>query len=169
MHKYYIIGMPGSGKSTAAKELAKKLKINFFDLDLIIEEEMQMSISQIFNDYGEQYFRQLETKALSSLKKYDKAVVSCGGGIVLKEENKALMEDGIVIFLNPPLEDLKIRLKDDTIRPLLKTNSLDDLYKARFNKYELFKDIEVTETILSKVITSIIQEIKVYEKKHSHN
>jgi shikimate kinase len=81
----YIIGMPGSGKTTIAKHLAKALDYTYVDLDGMIERDALMFIEEIFEKYGEEKFRQLETDAIKSIE-CDQAVISCGGGIVTKKE-----------------------------------------------------------------------------------
>lgn len=169
MARVYLIGLPGSGKSTASKQVAKNLHYKLVDLDTYIEKKEKMTISKIFQKYGEEYFRQKESEALAFFKDTPNLVISCGGGIILKKANKELME-GLVIFLNPPLEDIKLRLKrNDTTRPLLKTNSIETLYSQRIEKYNEFKDVEINETILSNVVSLILKEVAFYEKKDINN
>lgn len=170
MIKIFLIGMPGSGKSTVSRELSGRVNIEFVDLDKYIEQKLNKSIPQIFSESGESYFRDQETAALQEF--YDKKdiIVSCGGGIILRPENKQYM-NGFVVFLNPPLDDLKIRLSAAGVdnRPLLATNSVEKLYKERIDKYRSFMDFEIRDTILSTVATKIIMEASKYEKKHSCN
>lgn len=164
---YYLIGMPGSGKSTVGKELAKSLSLSFVDLDSYIEEQEKCLIKDIFESKGEAYFRNLESKALESFKNKDNYVVSCGGGIILDRNNKKLM-NGFIIFLNPPLEDIAIRLQNDGgVRPLLKVKTPKELFEERKANYEYFMDFEIKETILSHVVKEIIRRSKEYGKKDS--
>ena len=76
--RIYLIGLPGVGKSTVGKELALKLEYDFIDLDLYIEELMNKKIPDIFNEFGEDFFRELEKKALNNMLEKENVVVSCG-------------------------------------------------------------------------------------------
>lgn len=137
----FIIGMPGSGKTTIAKHLAKALNYEFVDLDGLIEKEALMFIEEIFEKHGEKTFRQLETKALESINS-DDTVISCGGGIVTVKENKAKMQ-GLKIYLDTDLDVIKERLENDYQRPLLKQTTLEQLFDKRYLKYQDFADIVI--------------------------
>lgn len=134
----FIIGMPASGKTTVAARLAKALDRQFVDLDALIETRAHMFIDTIFDRFGEETFRRLETEALASLET-SSAIISCGGGIVTRAENKALM-DGFTVFLETDIEVLKARIGQGFTRPLLKETTLESLYDARFLKYRFFSD-----------------------------
>ncbi|MBQ3420901.1 MAG: AAA family ATPase, partial [Romboutsia sp.] len=82
-----LIGFMGVGKTTIGKIIAKKLKLNFVDMDNYIEKREGKSISKIFEAYGEQHFRKLESESLKDLIKSDNIVISTGGGIVTTKEN----------------------------------------------------------------------------------
>lgn len=158
--RIYIIGMPGSGKTTIAKHLAKALDYTYIDLDGIIEKDALMYIEEIFEKYGEKKFRELETKALKSIQE-DKAVISCGGGIVTKKANKAFM-DGLKLYLDTDIEVIRKRLENDYQRPLLKKTTLDQLFDERFLQYQDFADViinnnyDVDETV--KVIKNYLNK-----------
>jgi shikimate kinase len=136
--RIFLIGMPGSGKTTIARMLAKEIKYTYIDLDGMIEKDAKMFIEYIFDKYGEAKFRELETKALIELPK-DHIVVACGGGIVTKKENKDLMT-GLKLYLDTDLDVIKKRLETDYQRPLLKSRTLEQLYDERFMKYQDFAD-----------------------------
>ena len=122
---YYLIGMMGSGKSTVGKLLAKKMKMPFLDLDHYIEIKNKMSIQDIFKEKGENYFRELEVNALSTIKD-SKVVVACGGGIILDHRNrKNISSNGKVIFLEASTSSLKNRLLSNTNRPLLNDKDIE--------------------------------------------
>lgn len=165
--KYYFIGLPASGKSTIGRELAKDLKISFIDTDKYIEEKYG-PIPVIFKEKGEAYFRDLETEALKELYELDNAVISCGGGIVERSINKEYM-NGIVVFLDASLNEIKSRLGEDSAssRPLMATNTIMDLYHKRHTKYEEFKTIKIKNQIISKAIKEIKKETsKLCKKKN---
>lgn len=136
--RIYIIGMPGSGKTTIARHLAKKLDYTYIDLDGLIEKDALMYVEEIFDKYGEEKFRALETRALKSIKA-DHAIISCGGGVVTIKDNKALM-DGLKLYLDTDLDVIKERLEHDYQRPLLRKTTLEQLFDERFLKYQDFAD-----------------------------
>ncbi|MCK9236065.1 MAG: shikimate kinase [Acholeplasmataceae bacterium] len=139
--RIYLIGMPGTGKTTVGKALALALRAPFYDLDALVEEDALMFIEDIFEHHGEETFRKLETEQLKLLKD-PRAVVSCGGGIVTVRENKDVM-DGLTIYLDTDIDIIRERLSQDYERPLLKQKSLDQLYDERFLQYQHFADLIV--------------------------
>ena len=159
MKRIYLIGMPGSGKSTVGRLLAKQLNYQFIDLDGMIEKDALMFIDEIFEKYGEAKFRELETESLKKLPDVD-LVISCGGGIVTKKENKALMT-GLKIYLDTEIEIIRERLKEDYIRPLLQKKSLDTLYQERYIKYLDFSDLMISnDHSADKTVEMIMEHLK---------
>lgn len=115
----FLIGFMGAGKSTIGMILSSITSFEFIDTDRMIEEKAQMKIPEIFDKEGEAYFRELETEALMEIKEDRNQIISCGGGIVIKEENrKILKKKGKTIFLNGTAEVLLDRLGNDRQRPL---------------------------------------------------
>ena len=113
----YLIGMMGSGKSTVGKILAEKMELLFIDLDSEIEKTGGKSVSEIFNQDGEDHFRKLESE---ELKQYSESVVACGGGIILDEENRQYInENGVAVLLTASMDELFKRLSDSNNRPIL--------------------------------------------------
>ena len=105
----YLIGMMGVGKSTVGKILAEKMKLLFIDLDSEIEKSSQKSVSEIFNEDGENHFRKLESE---QLKQYSGSVVACGGGITLDKKNRQYInKNGIVVLLTASINELFKRLR----------------------------------------------------------
>lgn len=143
--RIFIIGMPGSGKTTIARYLAKALDYVYYDLDAEIEKEALLFIEDIFEKYGESTFRRLETEALKNIPEGD-FVMACGGGIVTKKENKHLMR-GLKIYLDTDLEIIKKRLSMDYQRPLLKQKTLEQLFDERYLKYQDFADVVVSNNV----------------------
>ncbi|CCV66026.1 Shikimate kinase [Paracholeplasma brassicae] len=156
----YLIGMPGSGKTTVGKSLAQKLAYTFVDLDAQIERNALMFIDEIFDKYGEQTFRKLETEALIEVKSCDQMVVSTGGGIVTNNENKEHF-NGVVVYLNTELDVIEKRIKNDFPRPLLQQQSLDQLFNKRMMSYIFFADVIVdNDHQLEKTVETIISRLK---------
>ena len=123
MRNIVIIGMMGSWKSTVGSELAEALGMEFIDTDDAIEEVTEMKISDIFREFGEDRFREMETAFFIEKAKQTGQVFSTGGGIVLGSENrKVLKKYGTTFLLNASTETLANRIHNTTKRPLL-TNS----------------------------------------------
>jgi shikimate kinase len=134
----FLIGFMGSGKSTTAKRLSKRLGCEYIDTDLLIEELEHMSISQIFQNQGEAYFRQKEKDVLCQVIQSQPSVVATGGGIVLDRWNIDLMRDnGVVVYLEANSNVLYERVRGCTTRPLLKGEELfHRLLHSRLHLYE---------------------------------
>jgi shikimate kinase len=117
----YLIGMMGSGKTTIGTLLADRLSYQFFDTDQLIEQITQQSVSQIFAASGEPVFRQIETQVLGEVSSYMRKVISTGGGVVTTPENWGHLRNGVIIWLDVPIEVLTSRLESDTTRPILQS------------------------------------------------
>lgn len=125
-----LVGMPGSGKSTVGRHLARRLVLPFFDSDHLIEQRLGRSIREYFAEAGEDAFREREQETIAELARGPDAVVATGGGAVLREANRqALRAAGQVIYLRSTPEELYRRLRHDTQRPLLQV--ADPLGKLR--------------------------------------
>lgn len=139
-NKYFLVGMPASGKSTIGKLLAGQLRVNFFDLDKIIVEKEGALITDIFENHGETYFRDLEKRCLEEfIKEEDDYVLATGGGAPCFFNNMELMNrNGITVFLDVDVNDLYIKLvsKGTHKRPLLKGKTPEQLREELFSKYE---------------------------------
>lgn len=136
----YLVGMPGSGKSTVGKELAGRLGVPFVDLDVEIERAEERTIGEIFAAEGEAAFRALEAKELVRAASQDPAVVACGGGVVLEPANRiTLRNTGTCVFLDVPLEVLRERVRPSEDRPLIRQEGdLESLRAAREPLYREF-------------------------------
>lgn len=137
-NKIFLIGFMGAGKTTVGKILSQITGFEFVDTDQIIEEKAQMKIFEIFRKKGDKYFRDIETEVLQGLKDDEHRIVSCGGGIILKQENRDfLKENGKTIFLDGDIRTMMNRVEDNDTRPVIVPILRSDPKK----KYEAFKDI----------------------------
>ncbi len=162
--RIYLIGMPGAGKSTIGRLLASKLNYEFIDLDNYIEQQAMLFVDEIFNLYGEEYFRALESNCLKELTS-DNIVVACGGGIVKNPQNKELMA-GLCIRLSVPLEILEERIANqNVVRPLLATKTLKDIYLERKDLYEGFTEYCVENIDSNQALAEIMRLVGVNNGK----
>lgn len=144
----FLIGFMGTGKSTVAAELSRKLKIRQIEMDDVIAESQGMNINGIFEQYGEAYFRDLESNLITELEKKEQMIVSCGGGAVMRSENVECMKrNGRIILLTALPETVYHRVRNNQERPLLKNNMtvefIRELMKKRQNVYEAAADMVV--------------------------
>ncbi len=152
----------GSGKSTNGKTLSDMTGADLIEMDDEIKKDMNMEITEIFDKYGEPYFRDLETQLIRDITGRAPAIVSCGGGAVLRSENVALMkENGVIVLLEAEPETIYERVSDSTDRPVLNGNMnigyITDLMEKRRPAYESAADITaVTDGRTSDEICSEI-------------
>ena len=141
-----LIGFMGTGKSTISAHLSRCFDMETVDMDQVIAEKEGMSISKIFETYGEEYFRNAETNLLKELQSRKNVVISCGGGTPLREENvKEMKKNGKVVLLTAKPETIFERVKDNHDRPLLENNKsvefIEELMLKRMDKYMAAADI----------------------------
>ena len=166
-----LVGMMGTGKSTIGKEVAKKLKIEFIDTDMLIEDEANMTITEIFKQNGEKYFRELEEKIFLKIKNDKEKIISVGGGAFINEFiRKKILKEYLSIWLNMD-EDLIInRIKRNSKkRPKVDPNNIEksikNLKKARDPIYKLANyEINCNLNSKNKIIEKIID---FYEKNNN--
>lgn len=133
----YLIGFMGAGKSTVASALSKLTGSPVMEMDEVIAGRAGMSIPEIFRTKGEDIFRQMETGLLGelSLEGASPAIVSCGGGAALKDENVSLMRDGgVIVLLSVKPETVLERIAGDSNRPVLAACKTPDDVKALMEK-----------------------------------
>ena len=160
-----FLGMMGSGKSSIGSLIAKKLLLNFIDIDNVIENELGLSIKKIFETKGENYFRKFEEKTTLKKLKSSSSVISLGGGAFSnKEIRKEVIKNHISFWLNWSDDILLNRIKNSKKRPLAfnsSENEIIDLIKKRSNIYSkaLYK-IECDNLTKNEIVKEIL---KIYE------
>lgn len=158
----FLIGFMGAGKSANAECLAELTGAGRLEMDQEIVKEQQMEIAEIFEKYGEEYFRDLETEFIRGLKHAAPAIVSCGGGAVLREENVRLMKEmGRIILLTATPQTILSRVKDSEERPILNGHKdvayIEALLEKRRAMYERAADWSVSTD--DKEVGEICREI----------
>lgn len=161
-----LMGFMGSGKSVTGKALAKRLNMEFIDMDSFIETEQKMSINDIFKTFGESYFRNLETKASKILGKRENCIIALGGGTVANPENITFLKaNGDIFYLFVTPETVEKRLQNDTTRPLLakdKKNTINTLLNKRIPIYEAAADYTINSN--QSVMNAVEQILKIVNK-----
>ena len=163
---FYLIGMMGSGKSSVGKLLANKLQFSNIDIDKEIEKDEKLSIKEIFEKKGENYFREIESKYL--LRKRNSAVVSCGGGIILNKKNREFLRtNGYTIYLKSSIPTLEKRLLNKSSRPLLNNDNLKETLINIYSKRKTLYTSVANTTIITdrrsvkEVCELIIKKLKI--------
>ena len=166
-YNIFLIGFMGAGKSTVADGLEKMLEMERIEMDAMIAKKQGMSIPEIFEEYGEVYFRNLESNMLIELQKKSQAIVSCGGGVVMRPDNAEHMKKhGRVVLLTASPKTIFERVKYSRERPILNNNMnvafIEELMEKRREKYLATADVvvetdgknvvEICEEIISRLI-----------------
>lgn len=133
----YFIGFMGTGKSTISKHMAEITGYEEIDTDYEIVKKENMRIPEIFETYGEEYFRKKETEFLKGMREREHCIVSCGGGMALREENVKLMrETGVIVLLTATPETIFERVKNGKDRPILNGHMNVSYIKGLMEKRE---------------------------------
>lgn len=157
-----LIGFMGVGKSTISARLKELLSVEAVEMDALIAEKAGMTIAEIFEKYGEEYFRDMETQVIRELGKQTNLLVSCGGGAVLRAENVRLMrEGGKIVLLTASPETIYERVKDSKERPILNEDMsvayIEKLMERRREKYEAAADLAVSTD--GKTVDELCMEV----------
>lgn len=157
-----LIGFMGTGKSTIADKLKQILNVEQIEMDALIAQEAGMSIPDIFEKFGEEHFRDLETDMLEKFKEKKPVIVSCGGGAVLRDENIEIMRgQGKIVLLTATPQTVFERVRNSKNRPVLNGNMnveyISGLMEKRRERYEMAADIVVVTD--DKTVEEICEEI----------
>jgi shikimate kinase len=164
---FSLVGLPGSGKTTVGRQLARRLQLPFADSDHAIEQRLGCSIREFFEREGEARFRDVEEEVIDSLTSSPSAVLSTGGGVVLRPRNRVnLRTRGQVIYLKSTPEELYRRLRHDVNRPLLQVadplTKLRDLFGDRDALYREVAHyvLETGRPSVSTLVNMIIMQLE---------
>lgn len=171
MRHIILIGFMGCGKSTVGYRLSYKLKKCLIDTDQLIEQRAGTTISNMFAEHGEAYFRKKETECIASLsKELGSRIVSLGGGTPMREENRSILQSlGVVVYLKASSDTIYSRVKHDTRRPLLQCEDpkarIEELLAQRAPIYEQLADIivEVDGKQIKQVVQEVAEAVTAYE------
>jgi shikimate kinase len=162
-----LVGLPGSGKSTVGRQLARRLDIPFLDSDHAIEQRLGCSIREYFERQGEERFRDIETEVLAELVQKSQGVLSTGGGSVLREQNRDLLrQSGQVFYLYASPQEVFRRLRHDRNRPLLQVadplKRLQDLFTLRDPLYRAAAHhvIESPKPSVGAMVQGVLQHLE---------
>ena len=162
----FLIGFMGVGKSTMARILAQELQMELIEMDETIEAEQGMTINEIFAKQGEAGFRDIESAFIERISQGKRAVVSCGGGAVLRKQNvENMKKSGKIVFLTATPQTIFERVRYSTNRPLLNGNMnveyIAELMERRRSIYEEAADVviatdEKSEDMILKELLAVI-------------
>ena len=148
MKNIYLVGMPSSGKSTLGKELAKNIGYSFMDMDKLIETREQKTVSEIFSNFGEAHFREIEKKTLRGFQPDQSMVIATGGGIPCFHDNMDFIkQNGVSVFLNVDVNDLAKRL-----------------YKAQGNNRPLLDKTQSEEVVIASIKKTFEERLPFYQQ-----
>ncbi|MFN4812609.1 MAG: shikimate kinase [Bacteroidota bacterium] len=158
----YLTGFMGSGKTTVGKKLAAQLNYTFIDLDSYIEQQEGRSISELFNEHGENYFREVEHQCLQTLLKLEKLVIACGGGTpCFYDAMQQMNEHGITVYLQMNVLAIFNRLKQGRMqRPLIAGKSDEALRQYIDEKFKEREPLYLQAQIVVTAIDLNISELK---------
>jgi len=140
----FLVGMPGSGKSALGRHVAQKLQIPYLDTDVYLTEATGMDTAQLYAAFGEQAFRDAETRLLQKLINATPGIISTGGGLCLREENRLLMHNhGLIVLIDRPIDDIMLDIRAEK-RPYLAQKGREEverIYNERMPIYRSAADI----------------------------
>ena len=156
----FFVGFMVAGKTSTSRRLARQCGLATIDLDAYIERRERRAINQIFAEQGEQAFRDMETQVLDEFAHKGPMLVSCGGGVVKRDENRAILRDaGFVVYLKVTADEAKSRISDTSTRPLFQ--DLDAARKTSEERLPLYAEVaDLTIDTAGKNVATIAREVQ---------
>ncbi len=157
-----LTGFMGVGKTSVGTRLAKDLGFVFVDTDLVIEDDQKTTITEIFSSFGEQYFREVETRVIRRVLENEGQVISTGGGAVIRDENRqAFKENGVTICLTARPEVIYDRIRHETHRPLLQVpDPLGRIRELLAVRSPFYHQADFIVDTSDQTVEGVINEIK---------
>ena len=154
-----LVGFMGAGKTSVARKLARMAKVASVDMDTYIERREGKRVKEIFAESGEEGFRAIETEVLYELGCKDPMLISCGGGVVLREENRrALAELGFTVYLQVTAKEAASRISDVSTRPLF--GDLENAQRVIDERLPLYEEVaDATINTVGRGSTSIAYDV----------
>lgn len=156
----FFVGFMGAGKTSVSRRLARLCGIASIDMDSYIERRDGRRIRNIFAEDGEGFFRDLETQVLREMTQGEPALISCGGGVVLRPENRAILrEGGFVVFLKVGADEAKSRISDPSTRPLL--GDAEAARKTNAERLPLYEEVaDAVVDTSGKGVTALAYQVR---------
>ena len=137
----FLVGMPGSGKSALGRRVAAKLQMPYLDTDAYLTETTGMDTAQLYQRFGEQAFRDGETRLLEDLITATPGMISTGGGVCLREYNRLLMKNhGIIVLIDRPIDDIMLDIRAEK-RPLLAQKGREEIERIYAERMPLYRSV----------------------------
>lgn len=136
----FLVGMPGSGKSALGRRVASKLQIPYLDTDVYLTETTGMDTAQLYQYFGEQAFRDGETRLLQNLAGAVPGIISTGGGVCLRECNRRLMKNhGVIVLIDRPIDDIMLDIRAEK-RPLLAQKGREEIERIYNERMPIYRE-----------------------------
>lgn len=160
MKNIVLTGFMGTGKTTAGKLVASKLGLSFVDVDAYIEKKAGMRISDIFEQFGEEYFRDLETECIGDIVQKKNLVIATGGGAVLRKKNVQLLrQNGVIVHLDATLDTILKHTSRSENRPLLQGQTAEQVKQRLASRTEFYQDCDFTVCVDGRTPIQVAQRI----------
>ena len=154
----FFVGFMGAGKTSAVRKLARYAGVVGIDMDAFMQRRCDMKVRALIEEFGEERFRSLETEVLRELAEGEPRLVSCGGGVVLKQENRAILRSrGFVVYLKVTADEAASRISDIKTRPLF--GDLDHAEAVRVERLHLYEEVaDITIDTAGRGSASVARE-----------